>query len=226
MTGKEVFMEKCCICQSYELLMYKHPKFDIEFIECLRCKTIYKSKKMKISEEKEKEIYNLHENHKDNLGYVQFLSNFILDAVMPFKKQGEVLDFGSGPNPVLKYILDHHYGFKTHIYDYYYHKDEKVFNHKYDVITSTEVFEHLWDPIKELKRLLNCLKPDGILAIMTLFRPKTKEEVFNWFYIRDPSHVIFYSEESFKYLAKMLNLKIIFSNHKRYIILKKKQLND
>ncbi len=95
-----------------------------------------------------------------------------------------------------------------------------MFKVSYDGITSTEVFEHLWEPVEILKRLKSILKKDGILAIMTLFHPKDQTTFFDWFYIRDPSHVTFYTPKTFMMMAKKVGLEVIYTNHHRYLTLK------
>jgi hypothetical protein len=168
----------------------------------------------------EKKVYDLHENSIENEGYVNFLSNFVDSALYPYLKKGRLLDFGSGPEPVLKSILEDKYHFEVYIYDYFYAPESSVFKVSYDGITSTEVFEHLWEPVETLKRLKSILKKDGILAIMTLFHPKDQTTFFDWFYIRDPSHVTFYTPKTFMMMAKKVGLEVIYTNHHRYLALK------
>jgi cyclopropane fatty-acyl-phospholipid synthase-like methyltransferase len=90
----------------------------------------------------------------------------------------------------------------------------------YDGITSTEVFEHLWKPVDALQKLKSILKKDGILAIMTLFHPKNQDIFFDWFYIRDPSHVTFFTPKTFEVMAKKVGMTVIDTNDHRYITLK------
>ncbi len=53
------------------------------------------------------------------------------------------------------------------------------------------------------------LKPSGILGIMTNFL--TKDMVFeNWFYNKDPTHVVFYSPVTFEIIAKQRGWRIQF----------------
>jgi hypothetical protein len=214
-------MQICKLCKSKNVITYKHPKFGIIFHECLNCQAIYKDKAQSLSEEDEKKIYDLHENSIENLGYVNFLTNFIDSAVIPFIKKGVALDFGSGPGPVLSQILKNKYNFECSIYDYYYAKHIEVFDKRYDLITSTEVFEHLSDPISTLKQFHEILNMDGIVSIMTLFHPKEQSEFFDWFYIRDPSHITFFTPKTFDVIAKLTGFKVIDTNNYRYITLKK-----
>lgn len=213
-------MDVCKICGSNQIKTYKHPRFDMTFHECLHCEVIYKDEKDKISLEDEKKVYELHENSIENEGYVNFLSNFVDSALYPFIKKGRLLDFGSGPEPVLKSILEDRYHFEVDIFDFFYAPKASVFNKMYDGITSTEVFEHLWEPVDALQKLKSILKKDGILAIMTLFHPKNQDIFFDWFYIRDPSHVTFFTPKTFEVMAKKVGMTVIDTNGHRYITLK------
>ena len=213
-------MNTCKICGSNKIKTYKHPRFDMIFHECDTCEVIYKDASNKITLEEEKKVYEQHENSIEDQGYVNFLSNFVDSALIPHIKQGHLLDFGSGPEPVLQEILKTRYQFDVDIYDYFYAKDETVFNHMYDGVISSEVFEHLWNPLKTLEKLKKILKKEGILAIMTLFHPKNQDKFFDWFYIRDPSHVTFYTPKTFEIMAKKVGFKVIETNDYRYITLK------
>jgi hypothetical protein len=63
------------------------------------------------------------------------------------------------------------------------------------------------------------LQKGGILAIMTeIVSPQL--DFTNWYYKNDPSHVCFYSEKTFIYLANLLGLEIVTLSE-RVIILRK-----
>ncbi len=213
-------MDICKICGSENMISYKHPKFDMLFHECKDCEVIYKDDENRLSLIEELHVYDQHENSIENEGYVNFLSNFIDSTLFSRIKSGHVLDFGSGPKPVLKQILETKYQFKVDIYDYFYAPNEDVFKIKYDAITSSEVFEHLGDPNLVLNKLSHSLKTNGILAIMTLFHPNNQLKFFDWFYIRDPSHIIFYTPKTFEVLAKKYGFEVVDTNNYRYITLR------
>ena len=41
----------------------------------------------------------------------------------------------------------------------------------------------------------------------------TEERLFeNWYYVRDPTHVVFYCKETIEYIAKIFNWKIEISD--------------
>ncbi len=137
-------------------------------------------------------------------------------AILPSNSHG--LDFGSGPGPTLSLMLEE-CGHKVDLYDKFYAQNDAVFQNRYDFITATEVVEHLPNPLKDLEALVKILQKGGILAIMTeIVSPQL--DFTNWYYKNDPSHVCFYSEKTFIYLANLLGLEIVTLSE-RVIILRK-----
>jgi 2-polyprenyl-3-methyl-5-hydroxy-6-metoxy-1,4-benzoquinol methylase len=124
--------------------------------------------------------------------------DFIEVAIVPYlKKIQTVLDFGSGPTPVFAELLKRR-GLEVDIYDLYY-APKKVYEGKsYDLITSTEVFEHLSQPLEILQLLTEHLKERGYIALMTKFPPKEDEAFLNWWYRRDPTHISFLRQRVLK----------------------------
>ena len=66
------------------------------------------------------------------------------------------------------------------------------------------------------KLFTTLLKPQGILAVMTLFHQNDQEHFQDWFYIRDPSHISFFTRNTMEYIAKEVGLKIIYCDNSRY----------
>lgn len=211
---------KCKIC-GHDTISYKHPRFDMLFHECSFCEFIFKDEKNYVSKEKEIKKYDEHQNSIQDLGYVNFLTDFIESAVWPFVKKGKILDFGSGPNPVLAALLKDVYHFDVDIYDLYYASNKIYQNQFYDLITSTEVIEHLKHPLEAFQLFHKHLKTNGILSIMTLFHPNNKDLFFEWHYIRDATHVSFFTSKTLRYIAQLFNFDFIDTNDYRYAVFKK-----
>jgi hypothetical protein len=212
---------KCIICKR-QTFSYDHPKFDMTFHECPSCKVIFKDIKNHIGRAEEFAVYENHQNSTDNQGYVDYLTHFIETAIVPYQHQNglKALDYGSGPGPVLAEILKNQYGYQTDTYDPFYAPKQTFINHTYDLITCTEVIEHVKAPIDIFKIFKNHLSQNGILAIMTLFHPQDRNQFFDWFYIRDPSHIIFYTPDTIKIICKQVGLKLINHNHHRIMTIK------
>lgn len=153
-----------------------------------------------LSQDEEFNRYELHNNDADDPRYRNFLKKLLqpVDKLIPANSTG--LDFGSGPTPVMQMMLEEK-GHRISIYDAFYASDETVFKKQYDFITASEVVEHLHHPMEELDRLWSCLSPDGVFGIMTALRYETID-IPDWYYMRDPTHVVFFSPLTFQWLAK------------------------
>jgi len=215
-------MISCKICSKNT-----HPIYDAQYEQnyfyCPRCEFIFLDESKVISSKQEKKEYGFHENSFENKGYVNMFREFIDKAIRPHKPQIKTaLDFGSGPGPVLSELLKQE-GFDTDIYDKHFSVQEVYLNKKYDLITSTEVFEHLEDPLSTLKLLKAHLNKNGILAIMTLFHPQDEAAFKKWWYRRDSTHISFYTPKTFKHMASLLEMKILMMDDKNVCVLKIKQ---
>ena len=98
-------------------------------------------------------------------------------------------------------------GYIIDLYDPYFFPDVSCLNKKYDFITCTETVEHFYSPNKEFHTLNSLLEVGGWLGIMTNFYDDSIN--FNdWYYRKDPTHVVFYTEETFKFIASMMSWRI------------------
>lgn len=209
----------CKIC-SNDVRTIVDRQFKINYYSCSNCEFLFMDEAAIVPEEREKAEYSTHQNTLDNEGYVNRFREFFRKTVTPFQtnpaESGKLtaLDFGSGPGDcVMAHVLREEKGYDVDIYDVYF-APEKVFTGKtYDLITCTEVLEHLKDPMETLRLLKRHLKPNGILALMTLFHPITKdnpkgEDVFQkWWYRRDITHIGFFSPKTFRFIAHLLGMK-------------------
>ena len=144
----------------------------------------------------EKRLYCNHNNSFANEGYVRMFRKFIDDFIEPYSGEMKTaLDFGSGPGPVLATLLREH-GMDVDIYDVYFSPEKSYENKTYDLITCTEVLEHLKDPLPTLRLLVDHLNSQGILAVTTMFHPGVGEEFQNWWYRRDRTHICFYTNRT------------------------------
>ncbi len=209
----------CQICGNQTFPLFDD-KLSLTFHQCQHCGYTFKDNQHHLDHQAEKSQYDAHENTSDNQGYVRMFERFLTHAVLPYKQTGRALEFGSGPGPVLYEMLKTR-GFKTTHYDPYYHPNQSYLNNTYDLITTTEVFEHLSNPEMVFKTLVSLLKQDGILAIMTSFRPNDNDEFLSWWYRRDATHIGFFTLKSFEHLAKKHGVPIVQTNHKNTITFKK-----
>ncbi|MDT0554661.1 class I SAM-dependent methyltransferase [Patiriisocius hiemis] len=157
------------------------------------------------SPEKEKERYLKHQNDVTDLGYKNFVSPIINTVLTSFSKSAKGLDFGAGTGPVISTILKEK-GYKTKLYDPFFHSNKNVLTETYDYIICCEVIEHFNYPKKEFELLKKLLKPGGKLICMTHLLPKLNS-LKNWYYLRDFTHVFFYSEATVNYIKDTFRFK-------------------
>lgn len=143
--------------------------------------------------------YARHRNHPDDPAYRRFLARLAEPLLERLRPASAGLDFGCGPGPALAAMLTEG-GHRVALYDPMFQPDEHVLEDAYDFVTCTEVAEHLHDPAGVFERLRGLVRPGGLLAVMTCFQ--TEDRLFaDWHYRRDPTHVVFYREATFRWLA-------------------------
>ena len=171
-----------------------------DYYLCSECKLIFVPPHQRLSRDEELSRYEMHDNDPDDPRYRKFLSRMFDPLSKKLDGNSYGLDFGSGPGPTLNLMFEEE-GHTVRIYDPFYADDKSVFDERYDFITTTETAEHLYNPLKEFDRLWSCLKPGGFLGVMTR-RWKTVEAFKTWHYKNDDTHVIFFHEETFRWLQK------------------------
>ena len=212
-------MRNCWLCGGLNLNYLETEKAGYYF--CQDCELIFLKKEAIVSREEEKARYEEHDNSHDNIGYVTMFEKFIEKVIIPNDHGiNSVLDFGCGPVPVLADLLKER-GYKVDIYDPFFFPKKNYDNQSYDLITSTEVFEHLHNPVGEIKKLYSCLGKGGFLAIMTSFHPGP-EKFVDWWYKWDPTHVVFYNSITFDYIANMFSFEKVLDDGEKYCLLQKK----
>lgn len=169
------------------------------YYRCNQCIATYLDPVQRPGIAVEKAEYDRHQNRIDDPGYRRFLSK-LTDVLVPRLTPGaRGLDFGCGPGPALVAMMNEA-GFRVRGYDPLYAPVPSLQTDTYDFITCTEVVEHLHDCAGTFRRLNQCLKTGGLLGVMTCFQ--TDDERFaNWHYRRDPTHVVFYREQTLRHLA-------------------------
>lgn len=194
----------CCpLCLSHSATEYHQDKTR-HYWHCQNCDLVFVDALQHLSADDEKQVYQQHENNPDDQGYRKFLSRMADPIQARIKPNSKGLDFGSGPGPTLSIMLTEQ-GHDMEIYDLYFANHPERLTQDYDFITSTEVFEHLGDPKTVLEQLLGILKPGGYLGIMTK-RVKGPEAFSRWHYKLDPTHITFFSEASFHWIAEHYQL--------------------
>lgn len=195
-----------CLSENTPLFYSADPP---NYFHCTNCDLVFQDPDQLPDPAAEKGRYDQHENDSRSPGYQAFLKQLSEPMLARLRPASFGLDFGSGPNPVLRDIVEAQ-GHTLVLYDPFYSPNQEVFDRDYDFILASEVLEHLHFPRKDLTCLWTCLKPGGMLGIMTGMR--TKDINFaNWYYIRDPTHVIFFSKKTLEWLRNHWGARIIYN---------------
>lgn len=212
----------CPLCNSSEIDAFFADKYR-QYLSCQCCELVFVPRKYWLSTEDEKAIYDLHENDSKDMGYRLFLSRLSIPLLKKLEKLGarrKGLDFGCGPGPTLSALFEEQ-GHKMDLYDPFYYNNPEVFKKKYDFICATEVMEHLRSPDREISALFAMLNQESWLGIMTKL-VIDKHAFSTWHYIRDRTHICFYSKRTFAYLGQRFNAELSFVADD-VILLKKKK---
>lgn len=196
-------------------------------LRCDRCALAWVDPAERVGAAREEARYREHNNTRDDPRYVRYLSDFIDRGVAPWldrpmRRDGSeaagarvdpprILDFGSGPNPVLSELLRER-GYDVTAYDPFFAPDSSAVEDvttPYDAIVMLEVIEHLFDPLHELARLVDLLVTGGYLSIRTSLRPETTTGFQQWWYTTDPTHVVFLAEATVGWICDRFNLQHI-----------------
>ena len=210
----------CPLCNSSQnSLILKNKRR--EFYVCDCCSLTFVPSSFHLSNADEFDRYTEHKNSSDDPYYKEFLRN--LTRPLLSKASDDVswkgLDFGSGSSDTLSLMMrEKGHDFKS--YDPFFKNEKSLLKAKYDVITCSETIEHFSNPKLEWEKLWSLLKPKGILAVMTQLRSFEKK-FSDWWYIRDLTHVSFFSEATFDWLAKRDHLKS--SRHGHSVIMFEKR---
>lgn len=172
------------------------------YASCPICGLAWKQPAFRLGREEERRHYQKHQNSPDDQQYRQFLAQLWAPLAARLAPGAQGLDFGSGPGPTL-HLMACEAGFPCSCYDPFFDPVRERLCRQYDFITCSESAEHFHDPLREFTVLRDCLRPGGWLGIMTERRPALPDFA-DWYYLKDPTHVCFYAEETFSWLARAL----------------------
>ncbi|MCK5893514.1 MAG: class I SAM-dependent methyltransferase [Endozoicomonadaceae bacterium] len=204
----------CPLCGNIDTLHYHRDKVR-DYFQCNHCRLVFVPPCYHLSREQEKAIYDQHNNQLDDPAYRRFLSRIFNPVINELAQKSQSrcqgLDFGCGSNSALAAMF-REAGHDMTLYDIYFANQPAALEQTYDFVTATEVVEHLASPCTVLKKLIDTVRPGGCFGIMTK-RVKDRQAFANWHYIRDPTHICFYSAETFEWLAENYGCAVTYSDN-------------
>lgn len=156
-----------------------------------------------------------YDNHVCDEGYLKYM-NGIFNKINKHLNSGISLDYGCGQIHALSDILNDN-GYSCDYYDLFYYN--KLEEKKYDNIILIEVIEHIEDIYSEICKIKDMLNDNGKIIVMTNFIP---DNLVNWWYLRDSTHVSFLGENSILELAKLVDMNVVIDSNINLFVLSKK----
>ena len=211
-------MWRCPLCMNPKNQHY-HCDSRRDYYQCSNCQLVFVPPEQHLSAEQEKREYDRHQNDAGDLGYRRFLNRLLTPLEACLTPGAKGLDFGAGPGPTLSVMFEER-GYPMEIYDPFYAPGRDVLRRRYDFVTATEVLEHLSSPRQVMAQLSEMLEPGGYLGFMTK-RVKNHAAFTHWHYIQDPTHVAFFSQDTFAWWASRHGFELTFPGQDTVIMQKR-----
>jgi hypothetical protein len=189
------------------------------YLQCSACGLTFAEPASHLGPAEEKAVYDQHENNPSDARYRRFLSRLAGPLLVRLSPGMQGLDYGCGPGPALSVMLEEA-GMEVALYDPYFAPFTGVLNASYDFVTCSEVAEHFYRPARDWARMAELLRPAGWLGVMTR-RVQPGAPFDAWYYKNDPTHVSFYSDQTFAWLAARHGLRIDYQNQDTIIFRKR-----
>ncbi|MEM7233353.1 MAG: class I SAM-dependent methyltransferase [Planctomycetota bacterium] len=197
----------CTLCASKDVAHFAEVRGRV-YWRCASCRLVFVAESEHLSRDEEAAVYDLHENSPNDEGYVAFLSRLV-DPLTPYLGGAKnLLDFGCGPGPALGSILRaRNLDVDVVEYDPIYQPSTLEVDRAFDVIVATEVIEHARRPRELFEQCRGLLRRGGVFAVMTETRLADRD-FSAWWYVRDPTHIAFYEEWTFRVVAEIFSWRV------------------
>ncbi len=195
----------CPICSELGTEEF-HRGADRPYLICPRCDLVFVPAEFHLTPDEERRRYELHENSPSDHGYRRFLSKLVDPLISRLQPGSHGIDFGAGPGPALSSILREK-GFHMTEYDPFFACDPEALDRTYDFVACTEAAEHFSRPAGEFELMMKLVRPRGIVGVMTQMRREACD-FSAWNYIRDETHICFYSSATFEWIASRFGARL------------------
>ena len=199
--------EPCPLCSTAAPSAF-HDSERGTFFRCGTCALVYLDPTQWPSRDAEIARYELHENSSGDADYEDFLSRLAAPIIARTPVGARGLDYGSGESDALAGLLARS-GRPTVAYDPAFRPSAAALDDRYDFVVCSEVIEHVHEPRALLDRLDRLVRPGGIIGIMTAMYDDVPSFAA-WWYVRDITHVCFYSKATMEWIARELGWSVAF----------------
>jgi SAM-dependent methyltransferase len=213
----EASLPRCSLCAAL-VARRALVAFGRRLHHCAVCDLIFVPAADHIPVEQERARYALHKNTIDNVGYVARFEKLMARVPDLASGRKRVLDFGCGPGPVLVELLRRR-GHHAVGYDPCFAPDADL-SPPFDIVFCTETAEHFCTPATSFEMMASLVAPGGALALMTSLHPGPKQ-IGQWWYVRDETHVSFYSLRTFEWIARHWGFAVEATDQREIVILRR-----
>ena len=204
-------------------LLQKHI---VKYYQCKTCSFIQTEKPYWLNEAYSEAIADLDVGYVyRNITFSKITSEIIKES---FEPTGSFLDYGGGYGMFVRLMRDN--GFKffredlycPNIFSKHFDIEDIPNNQHFELITSFEVFEHLENPISEIKKMFNYA--ESILFSTDLQPKQNFTSAADWWYFLPETgqHISFYTKKSLEVIAEQLNCHFYTNNGSLHLLSKKK----
>lgn len=214
----------CKVCQSQSEKIFSKKilgKYVINYYKCGNCGLIQTEKPYWLKEAYSSAIIDSDTGIVSRNVTLSKITSILL--LLLSGKKSKVLDYGGGYGLMTRMLRD--IGINCFWTDKYAQNIfAKGFEHKentkYDVVTAFELFEHLENPISEVKNILKTYDPKAIIFSTTLHNGNPNK---NWWYFAPEGgqHLTMYTRRSLEILAQKNNMRLSSNGRYFHIISKK-----
>ena len=202
-------------------------KYEVGYYCCSVCDFIQTEDPYWLSEAYSSAIANL------DIGLIHRneISSGIVQTIISkwFDKTGQFIDYGGGYGMLVRMMRDRGYNFfryDIHCENLFAKSFEASLleNSKqpYELLTAFEVFEHLVDPVNDLKQMLSYSRN---ILFSTELQPEHKPITLdNWWYILPETgqHISLYAKKTLKVLAEINNLYVYNGENNMHLLTDRK----
>ncbi|MCK9401340.1 MAG: glycosyltransferase [Bacteroidales bacterium] len=224
---------RCNICSGEAKFLFKSfvlNKYEVDYYKCPICEFIQTESPYWLDEAYKNAITDL------DIGLVSrnvIYSNAVEIIILKYFKSGEkFLDYAGGYGLFVRLMRDKGFNFYRedkyceNIFTKNYDLVDLIGDNKFEIVTAFEVFEHLVNPLEEIK---NIFKYSDSLIFSTELQPHLEiKDIKDWWYFvpETGQHISFYSLNTLKYIALKFNSYFYSNGSNLHLFTNKKFVNN